>query len=341
MLVAQDAKGEDEVSLDFVKSRLLQEERRQAGKSPAIKRIGDMALVGANYRGQGRRGYHSRIECYYCHKIGHICHDCPKLKVKTQRQDKVAAIAADDGSDSDDAIFLVGNAADRDDISKSWLVDSEASAHMCWMRGCFDDYQTTMGHSVTMGDKGSVATAGVGTVLLNVIVHGKTRKIKLEKVFHVPTMGFNLMSVGMMEERGAEVSFKGGKTIIKMNEKIAACGTQKSGLYHLNMAPLSDVAAVASLQLWHDRHRHVDMAVVKRMINNKDIDGRKCSSIVVKDVCEPCVYGKAAMTPMRSAGGGRVSKRLQLVHSDLGCQCQSHRVAVRSTSAPSPTTSPD
>jgi len=79
---------------------------------------------------------------------------------------------------------------------------------MCWMRGCLDDYQTTTGRSVTMGDKGSEATAGVGTIVLNVIVHGKTRKIKLENVLHVPTMGFNLLSVGMMEEHGAEVSFK-------------------------------------------------------------------------------------------------------------------------------------
>ena len=48
--MAQDAKGEDELSFDFVKSRLLQEERRQADKSPAIKRIGDMAIVYDNYR---------------------------------------------------------------------------------------------------------------------------------------------------------------------------------------------------------------------------------------------------------------------------------------------------
>jgi len=183
---ALDAKGEDELSLDFVKSRLLQEERRQADKSPATKRIGDMALVGANYRGQGRRGDLSKIECYYCHTFWHISHDCPELTAKKQRQDKVAAIAADDGSDSDDAICLVGSAADTDDISKSWLVDSAASAYMCWMRGCFDDYHTSTGRSVPMGDKGSVATAGVGTVVLNVIVHGKTRKIKLEKVLLIP-----------------------------------------------------------------------------------------------------------------------------------------------------------
>jgi len=131
-------------------------------------------------------------------------------------------------------------------------------------------------------------------------------------------MGFNLISVGMMEERGAEVSFKGGMTIIKISDKVAACGTRNTGLYHLVMAPQSDIAAVASLQLWHERLGHVNVASVKRMIKNKDIDGLKCSSMAVKDVCEPCVYGKAAMTPMPSANGGRVTKRLQLVHSDLG-----------------------
>jgi len=127
--VAQDAKGEDELSLDFVKSRLLQEERRQADKSPAIKRIGDMAFVYDNYRGHSRSGDLSRIECYYCHKIGHISHDCaklgqishdcPVLQAKNKNTDKVAATAADDGTDSADAIYLVGNAADSDDITKS------------------------------------------------------------------------------------------------------------------------------------------------------------------------------------------------------------------------------
>jgi len=61
LLGALDAKGEIALSLDVFKSRLLQEERRQADRSPATKRICDMALVGADYRGQGRRGDLSKI----------------------------------------------------------------------------------------------------------------------------------------------------------------------------------------------------------------------------------------------------------------------------------------
>jgi len=291
-LVAIDAKGEDELSLDCFKSRLLQEEWRQADTLPVIQRIGDMVLAGANYRSQGRRGDLSKIEFYCCHKVGHIAHDFPVLNARNKSKEKVAAIAADDGSDSDDAICLVGNADDNDDISKSWLVDSAASAHICWMRGCFDDYQTTTGQIVTMCEKWSVVTAGVGTVVLSVIGQGKTREIKLKKVHYVPSMGFNLMSVVMMDERGAEVSFKRGTPIIKMKEKVAACGTRKNGLYHLDMAPMSDIAAMPSMQLWHERLGHVNVAGVKRMFQNKDVDGLTCTSMVLKDICEPCVDGK-------------------------------------------------
>jgi len=127
-------------------------------------------------------------------------------------------------------------------------------------------------------------------------------------------MGFNLITVGMLEKRGAEVSFKRDMSIIQMNDNIAACGTRKNRLYHLNMAPVADAAAVASLQLWHERLGHVSVASVKRMIKNKDVDGLKCAFMVFKDICEPCVDGKAEMMPIPTAGGVRVTRLLQLVH---------------------------
>jgi len=98
-----------------------------------------------------------------------------------------------------------------------------------------------------MGERGTVAMASVGTVVLKVIVHGRTRTFNLKDALHVASIRINLVSVGMMEERGAEVCSKGGKAIIKLRDKVAAWGTRKSGLYHLDIAPLSHDAAVASL----------------------------------------------------------------------------------------------
>ena len=118
LLVALDAKVDDELSLDFVTSRLLQKERRPVDKSPAIKRIGHMSLFGAYYRDQNLRGGSLKIEYYNCHNSGLISHVCPVVKANKQRKVPVAAIAADDGRDSDGAICLVGNSADNDDIYK-------------------------------------------------------------------------------------------------------------------------------------------------------------------------------------------------------------------------------
>jgi len=98
-------------------------------KDVTVKAQGSARSGATTNRHHGRRRYrHGR------NQFGHTSHDCPVLKAKRHIKDKVAAIAAEDGSDSDDAICLVDNAADNGDFSKSSLVDSAASAHMCWMR---------------------------------------------------------------------------------------------------------------------------------------------------------------------------------------------------------------
>jgi len=131
MLVSFDAKDREELSVDVFKRCLLQGEWRQVVNSRSTKRIGDMALVGANYRGQGRRSHLSKIEFDYCYKFGHISQDCSVVKANRKSKDKVTAIAAEDGSDINDVICLISNAADNYDISISSLLDSAASANMC------------------------------------------------------------------------------------------------------------------------------------------------------------------------------------------------------------------
>jgi len=174
-------------------------------------------------------------------------------------------------------------------------------------------------------DDGFRPAAPVPTRLTHVAQRGTRRGLRSRvrrctcwNVILNAALGFNLMSVGMMEERGGEASLKGGKAIIKIFDVVAACGTRKSGLYHLSTAPMSDVATVASLQLWHERLDHVNDADVKEMIKNQDVERLTCTFVVVKYICEPCMYGKAAMTPMPRVVGVCVTSWLHLVHSDLG-----------------------
>jgi len=60
-----------------------------------------------------------------------------------------------------------------------------------------------------------------------------------------------------------------------VRRKDVACGTRNGGLYHQDMAHQRHVAAVASLQLRHERLGNVIVAGLKRMINHIKVDGLK------------------------------------------------------------------
>jgi len=156
------------------------------------------------------------------------------------------------------------------------------------------------------------------TVILNFILLRSRHKIERENVLHVPTMGVNLMSVGMMKDRAAAMRFENGRAIINMCGKHVACGKRNTGLYNLDMAPRTNISAVASLQLWNERTGNVTVASVERMIEHNDVDRLKCSSIDVWDICSVCVCDKNKMTPTPIASGLKVIQRLQPAHSDLG-----------------------
>jgi len=98
--------------------------------SAAVRRAQDMALVGASARSECRRGDLSEVGCFYRLTRGHIAHDCLKRKCRSKSWAWVAAIAAGNGSDSEYAICLVGDANDDGDIAKSLTINSAASAHM-------------------------------------------------------------------------------------------------------------------------------------------------------------------------------------------------------------------
>jgi len=123
-----------------------------------------------------------------------------------------------------------------------------------------------------MGDKGSVATAGPGTVVLNVTVKETTRKIRSKNVLCAPSMRFNVSSDGITEKRGAKLSFRSRQAIIRTGDEGAACSKEYSELFHPDMTGISHVSAVAALPLWHERLEHVEVAGVKQMTKHKDID---------------------------------------------------------------------
>ena len=294
LIVALDALGSDQAfTIDFVKSRLLQEEQRSKHRreaSTSSVKSGASALLGSagqNYKSKVRTGASRGIKCEHCGKKGHNALKCWYLHPeKAPWATKTNAAAMDtvkraESENDKDPVRLMASGVSSDTginkhIGSLWLIDSGASSHMTFDISNFIKYTLIQPDYVEVGDKSKVLAVGKGTIPLSIIVNGKYTKCLLSNVLHVPDLAYNLLSVSTMDAKGIKTIFSKGQCSMIKNNRVLAQGYQLGGLYALRIAPSDDsmkVAAVASLQLWHARLGHVNCDGIKQMVNKGIVDG--------------------------------------------------------------------
>ncbi|CDF39897.1 unnamed protein product [Chondrus crispus] len=206
LIVALDALGnEDKVfGLDFVKSRLLQEEQRESMKTASTTSPHAPALV-------NRMPIRRDMRCTNCNRHGHTAARCWGKDVNGRRP------APPDGFRSRNpgmkpSAFKAVNAG-------SWLVDSGCSAHITFDRSLFVTYEQMQSGAVEMGTKARANVAGRGEVEFMLNVNGSPHPCKLSNVLHVPDFGYSLLSVSQMtlHERMAHVNVQGIASMIHNN----------------------------------------------------------------------------------------------------------------------------
>jgi hypothetical protein len=69
-----------------------------------------------------------------------------------------------------------------------------------------------------------------------IMVDGKVVKCTIENVLHVPSLGYNLLSVGTTEAKGMTVRFGGGLCSIFAGSKKIARGTRMGNIYMLDIS---------------------------------------------------------------------------------------------------------
>ena len=78
---------------------------------------------------------------------------------------------------------------------------------MCGDKSAFSDLDETFRNSVTFGDNSKVSVMGKGSVR----IHSKEKSDQIiSKVFFVPDLKTNLLSVGQLQEKGYEIFIKDG-----------------------------------------------------------------------------------------------------------------------------------
>ncbi|KAL8149346.1 hypothetical protein AgCh_006384 [Apium graveolens] len=161
----------------------------------------------------------SQVKCYNCAIYGHFANECRKPKKNKQQRgqenlalkndEEHALLMAPCENDKNDVIaFTEGNTTNdtkrRDE--NMWYLDNGASNHMTGRREKFEKLDKTVKGEVKFGDGSLVKIEGKGTIRI-MCKNGEMRL--LHRVYYIPTLRSNIISLGQISEEGNHVVMNG------------------------------------------------------------------------------------------------------------------------------------
>lgn len=319
--VILDSEKIDNIAL-ATKGRGSTKGKKKGGKS-ADKKIKDSKVT-------------KDIECWHCLQKGHYKADCPIRKeiIRRSKERKAAKEKEEEEEGKANVAGKIEDVSSEDEEEKAfmakhylydaprneWIIDSGATGHMCFDRQAFETLKRQpKARKVVLGDDTEVGAYGIGTVRLS-------RDMHLEDVLYVPDFTVNLCSVMALAKRGYMVTFEGDECTVARDGQEVIKGKGK-GLYVLQdreeVALKAGETRKEDPSLWHKRLGHLGMASVKLL------EGMAKGIAVLKNkpgkpMCVPCIQGKQHKAYNRHEPAARMTRRLEMVHSDT---CGPFRVA--------------
>ena len=152
---------------------------------------------------------------------------------------------------------MSGNNDIKEDM---WFLDSGCNNYLCGKREYFLDLDESFQDLVKLGNNMCLNVMGKGNIRMQ--VNGITQIFI--KVFYVPTLKNNLLSIGQLQEKGFVVMFQYGRSKVFHYEKglIMDTNISTNRLFILLAIshPLASVCFNSIIedkeQLWHCRYGH-------------------------------------------------------------------------------------
>ena len=270
------------------------------------------------------------IECFNCHKKGHMRSDCwakgggkegqgPKKKAgakdnaatadEKQAEVDIEAWAAVEEVDQDSAIESSEGFADEDEGSygtadvEAELYDSGASRHVSPFRHKFTTYQSIPPRAVVTADKRFFHAEGIGDLQIEV-PNGKTStSVLLKDTLYAPQIGLTIVSIGRIANSGYSVSFENNACNIRKESSSKIVGSipaNGNGLYKVEHALTAGAALErVNIHTLHRRLGHVSLDTIRSLVRNNAVDGLQIIDDISPFFCESCAYAKATRKIIR------------------------------------------
>jgi hypothetical protein len=157
------------------------------------------------------------------------------------------------------------------------------------------------------------------------MVKGRTKRIRIKDVLHVPKLHANLLSMSKILASGCKVQFNMNECIVRsFDGEVIAIALREGNLYQVTFTKVCEmhVANVAqtstidgALEFWHCCLGHLNVKGVhalQNMVSGMNLGNMPCPTSSF--VCEGCIEGKQHRKPFPSDGGMRATKPLEIVH---------------------------
>jgi GAG-pre-integrase domain len=200
-------------------------------------------------------------------------------------------------------------------VNQNWIIDSEASRHICRDRGSFTSLSPAS-EIILTASGAELKAHGEGKVILTISVAGTIKKIILDRILYVPECSFNLLFIYELAEAGITVQIeKKGLKLYRQKEVIAEAKSER-GTYLIRKVTTQwalTVQEAATGQLWHRRLSHLSTAAGQQIHQLVDgLDGQK----PFNGRCDACEEAKSTRQPSRIPMRP-TQKKLTRIHVDI------------------------
>jgi transposase InsO family protein len=317
-----------QLELNSLMAQLLVVENRTASKKAPSTAYFSAARRqhGIPAPGRGTDDFRQELECYYCHKKGHMKRDCRKKQHDERlragaggRRPATRPTQQAPTTSSNSNVALTAISRRFDD---AWVLDSGASRHITNdVKKLINVRALDRDITITFGNGAQATAKSKGDVVFANMDNSDFNTITLNDVLYVPDAAANLLSIPTAAEKGISFVFSNNSCDIRKNAQLVATASQSEGTYCLRTAQqASALAAKESPQLWHRRYGHLGFDNLAKLQQHSMVRGIGITPTQFRAAadagCEHCVIAKQHKNPHPTSDSDS-NRPLQLLHMDV------------------------